>query len=152
MNEITIKAANPLPRIDMCIDCLASASIFSCLDLQSGYWQLKVEESDRIKTAFITKYGLFEYTKMPFGLCNAPATFQRCLELIFRGLQWQTILIYLDDIIIFSSDIDEHFHHLQEVLKRLKNAGLKLKLSKCDLIKGEILYLGHIVGKDGVKR
>lgn len=151
LNEITIKAANPLPRIDMCIDCLASASIFSSLDLQSGYWQLKVEESDRIKTAFITKYGLFEYTKMPFGLCNAPATFQRCMELIFRGLQWQTILIYLDDIIIFSSDIDEHFHHLQEVLKRLKNAGLKLKPSKCDLIKGEILYLGHIVGKDGVK-
>ena len=73
------------------------------------------------------------------------------MELIFRGLQWQTLLIYLDDIIIFSSDIDEHFQHLGEVLTRLKKAGLKLKPSKCDLIKEEILYLGHIVGKHGVK-
>ncbi|CAC5386344.1 Retrovirus-related Pol polyprotein from transposon 297,Retrovirus-related Pol polyprotein from transposon 17.6 [Mytilus coruscus] len=88
---------------------------------------------------------------MPFGLCNAPSTFQRCMELIFRGLQWKTLLIYLDDIIIFSSDIDIHFQHLGEVLTRLKKAGLKLKPSKCDLIKEEFLYFGHIVGKHGVK-
>ena len=99
-----------------------------------------MDERDRPKTAFITKYGLFEHTKMPFGLCNAPSTFQRCMEFIFKRMQWQTILIYLDDIIIFSSDL-EHFEHLNELLKRLKNAGLKLKPSKCDLIKDEILYL-----------
>jgi len=152
LNDLTLKDAYPIPRIDMCIDCLATASIFSCLDLQSGYWQLEMDERDRPKTAFITKYGLFEHTKMPFGLCNAPSTFQRCMEFIFRGMQWQTILIYLDDIIIFSSNLDEHFEHLNEVLKRLKNAGLKLKPSKCDLIKDEILYLGHLVGKTGVKK
>ena len=151
LNDLTLKDAYPIPRIDMCIDCLATASIFSSLDLQSGYWQLEMDERDRHKTAFITKYGLFEHTKMPFGLCNAPSTFQRCMEFIFRGMQWQTILIYLDDIIIFSADLDEHFEHLDEVLKRLKNAGLKLKPSTCDLIKDEILYLGYLVGKTGVK-
>ena len=135
----------------MCIDCLATASIFSCLDLQSGYGQLEMDERNRPKTAFITKYGLFEHTNMPFGLCNTPSTFQRCMKFIFRGIQWQTILNYLDDIIISSSDLHEHFEHLNEVLKRLKNAGLKLKSSKCDLIKDEILYLGHLVGKTGVK-
>jgi len=151
VNDLTIKDAYPIPRIDMCLDCLASASIFSCLDLQSGYWQLLVDERDRPKTAFITKYGLYEYNKMPFGLCNAPSTFQRCMELIFRGLQWQTLLIYLDDIIIFSSDLDEHLLRLDEVLKRIVQAGLKLKPSKCDLVSEEILYLGHVVGKDGIK-
>ncbi|CAC5409542.1 Transposon Ty3-I Gag-Pol polyprotein,Transposon Ty3-G Gag-Pol polyprotein [Mytilus coruscus] len=151
LNELTVKCAYAVPRIDMCIDCLSSASIFSCIDLQSGYWQLKVEEKDIPKTVFISKYGLFEYTKMPFGLCNAPVTFQCCIELILRSLQWQTVLIYLEDVIIYSSNIDEHFKHLNEVLTRLKNAGLKLKPSKCDLIKEEILYLGHIVGQHGVK-
>ena len=87
LNDLTLKDAYPIPRIDMCIDCLATASIFSCLDLQSGYWQLEMDERDRPKTAFITKYGLFEHTKMPFDLCNAPSTFQRCMDLIFRGMQ-----------------------------------------------------------------
>lgn len=93
LNESTIKDAYPIPNISMCLDCLAGASIFSVMDLQSGYWQLEMAPEDRHKTAFITKYGLFEYTKMPFGLCNAPSTFQRCMELIFRGMQWKTLLI-----------------------------------------------------------
>ncbi|CAG2198867.1 Transposon Ty3-I Gag-Pol polyprotein,Transposon Ty3-G Gag-Pol polyprotein,Retrovirus-related Pol polyprotein from transposon 297 [Mytilus edulis] len=151
VNNLTIKDAYPIPRIVMCLDCLSSASIFLCLDLQSGYWQLMVEESDQPKTAFITKYGLYEYTKMPFGFCNAPSTFQRYMKLIFRGLQWQTLQIYLDDIIIFSSDEEEHLKRLDEVFSRLINAGLKLKPSKCDLLREEILYLGHVVGKEGIK-
>ena len=83
LNEVTIKDAYPLPRIDMVLDCLSSARLFSTVDLQSGYWQLEMHPKDRHKTAFITKYGLFEYSKLPFGLCNAPGTFQRCMELIF---------------------------------------------------------------------
>ena len=148
VNDLTIKDAYPLPLINMCLDCLASASLFSCLDLMCGYWQLSVEASDQPQTACITKYDLYEYTKMPIVLCNAPNTFQRCMEFIFRGLQWQTLLTYLDDIIIFSSDIDEHLKPLEEVFSRLVDAGLKLKSSKCDLV---IRYLGHVVGKDGVK-
>ena len=123
VNELTVKDAYSLPRIDMCLDCLSSASIFSAMDLQSGYWQLEIAESDRDKTAFITKYGLYEYVKMPFGLCNVSSTFQRCVELILKGLQWKTLLIYIDDIMIYSSNM--------EVLGRLSKAGLKLKPSKC---------------------
>ena len=150
LNDITIKDAYPLPRIDMCIDCLGSAKIFSTLDLQSGYWQIELEREDRAKTAFISKFGIHEYTKMPFGLCTAPSTFQRCMELVLAGLQWKQLLIYLDDIIIFSSDVKEHFQRLNEVLGRFKEAGLKLKPSKCSLLRSEVLFLGHVVGQEGV--
>lgn len=137
--------------MSMCPYFLADASVFSVMDLQSGYWQLEVSPEDRHKTALITKYGLFEYTKMPFGLCNAPSKFQRCMELIFRGIQWKTLLIYIDDIILYSSSLNDHFEKLNEVLSRLKNTGLKLKSSKCEFIKDEVVYLGHVVCKDGIK-
>ena len=87
---------------------------------------------------------------MPFGLCNAPSTFQRCMELIFRGLQWDILLVYLDDIIVFSSNFDEHLGRLEEVLKRLSEAGLKIKPSKCGLFKTQVLCLGHIVNVEGI--
>ena len=150
LNEVTVKDAYPLPRIDMVLDCLSSARLFSTVDLQSGYWQLEMHPKDRHKTAFITKYGLFEYSKLPFGLCNAPGTFQRCMELIFQGLQWKTVLIYLDDIIVFSSRFDEHMQRLGEVQNHLQKAGLKLKPSKCALLKKQVLYLGHVVSPEGL--
>ena len=150
LNEVTVKDAYPLPRIDMCLDSLATAKYFSTMDLQSGYWQLEVHPDDRHKTAFTTKYGLFEYAKLPMGLCNAPSTFQRCMELIFRGLQWRTILIYLDDIIVFSSTLDEHLLRMEEVLRLLQSAGLKLKPAKCDFFKEQVLFLGHMVSAGGI--
>ena len=132
VNDLTVKDAYPLPRTDLCLDCLADAKLFSTLDLQSGYWQLSMDETDRGKTAFTTRYGLFESRVLPMGLCNAGSTFQRAMELIFRGLQWQSVVIYLDDLIIYSpDDYGLHFSRLREVLDRLKNAGLKLKPSKC---------------------
>ena len=97
------------------------------MDLQSGYCQLALAKPDRDTTAFITKYGLYEYAKMNFGLYNAPSTFQRCVELILRGLQWKTLLIYIDDIVIYSSNMEDHIRTLDEVLGRLSKAGLKLK-------------------------
>lgn len=151
LNERTVKDAYPLPRIDMCLDCLSSAKIFSTVDLQSAYMQLEVVEEDRHKTAFITKSGLWEYNVLPFGLCNAPSSFQRCMELIFRGLQWEILLIYLDDIIIMSQNYESHFERLDLVLTKLKEAGLKIKPSKCELFQSEVLFLGHIVGQDGIK-
>ena len=121
------------------------------MDLQSGYWQIALNEDDQHKTAFITKYGLYEYTKMPFGLCNAPSTFQRCMELIFRGMQWETLLIYLDDIILYSSTIKDHLEKLDEVLTKLQGSVLKLKPSKCEFIQSQVLYIGHVVSADGIK-
>ena len=129
----------------MCLDCLEAAKYFTTMDLQSGYWQLEVDPVDHHKTAFTTKYGLFEYAKLPMGLCNAPSTFQCCMELIICGLQWKTVLIYLDDIIIFSPTKEDHLTQLAKVLRLLQSAGLKLKSSKCDLLKKEVVFLGHVV-------
>ena len=152
VNDLTRKDAYPLPRIDSCLECLGSARLFSVFDLQSGYWQLPMDEGDQEKTAITTKYGLFEYTKLPFGLCSAPSTFQRCMEMVFRGVQWEILLIYWDDLIVFSdADYDEHFRRLQVVMQKLIQAGLKLKPSKCQLLQQEVLFLGHLVGKEGIK-
>ena len=151
VNDRTLKDAYPLPRIDMCLNSLGGVRFFSTLDLQSGYWQIKVAESDILKTAFITKYGLYEYKKMPFDLCNGPSTFQRCMELVFRGLQWNTLLIYLDDIIVMGHTMQENLDRLDEVLSRLAAAGLKLKPSKCHLLLTEVLFLGHTVSAAGLR-
>ena len=151
VNDRTVKDSYPLPRINMCFDSLGGSRWFTTLDLQSGYWQIPVAESDIPKTAFITKYGLYEYTKMPFGLCNAPSTFQRCMEMVFRGLQWHTLLIYLDDIIVLGATMQENLARLDQVLGRLVEAGLKLKPSKCQILQEEVLFLGHIVSATGLR-
>ena len=151
LNDVTIKDAYPLPRIDMCLEHLQSAKYFSTLDLQSGYWQIEVDSKDREKTAFITKYGLFEYNKIPFGVCNGPSTFQRCMELVLKGLQWETLLIYLDDVILYSSTLGEQLKQIRIVLSRFLKANLKLKPSKCHFFQEEVLFLGHIVSGDDVK-
>ena len=151
LNGVTRKDAYPLPRIEDCLDYLGGANIFSTLDLQSGYWQLEMKEEDRPKTAFSTRTGHYEYVTMPFGLCNAPSTFERAMELLMKGLQWRTLILYLDDIVVMGSTFDEHVTRLDEVLDRLGNAGLKLKPSKCNLFKSEVSYLGHVVNESGIK-
>ena len=120
MNEITKKDAQPLPRIDDTLDTLNSARWFSTLDLASGYWQVEVDPADREKTAFTTPYGLFQFKVMPFGLCNSPGTFQRLMEQVLSGLHWETCLVYIDDIIIFSESVENHFSPLARGLHSLK--------------------------------
>jgi hypothetical protein len=110
INNLTRKDAHPLPRIDDTLDALSGAKWFSTIDLASGYWQVEVEPSDREKTAFATPFGLHQFRVMPFGLCNAPSTFQRLMELVLAGLHWSTCLVYLDDIIIYSRTIDVHLN------------------------------------------
>ena len=151
LNDCTLKDAYPLPRMDDCLDSFGNAKYFSTLDLQSGYWQVSVSEKDKSKTAFVTRSGLYEYNQMPFGLCNAPSTFQRCMELVFRGLQWKILLIYLDDIIIFSETFETHLDRINQVFGRLRQAGFKLKSSKCELFRSEVTFLGHSVTSSGIK-
>ena len=151
LNAVTEKDAYPLPKIDECLDTLSGATLFSTLDLQAGYWQVEMAPEDKEKTAFITKYGLFQYTRMSFGLCNAPSTFQRAMEVALRGLQWKTLLVYIDDLIIVSSNLDEHLTRLAEVLQRLRQYGLKLKPRKCNLLQKEVVFLGHLVDSEGVR-
>ena len=150
LNEITRKDSYPLPRIDDSLDALGGSKWFSTLDLASGYWQVKMHPEDAEKTAFATPQGLFEFTVMPFGLVNAPATFERLMEVTLSGLHWQTCLIYLDDIIVFGVDFDEHFDRLTEVLERIKGAGLKLSPKKCQLFQRKVEFLGYVVSSDGI--
>ena len=150
VNAVTTRDAQPLPHIDDTLDLLGGASYFSTLDLASGYWQVEVDPLDREKTAFITPFGLHQFRVMPFGLSNAPATFQRLMEQVLAGLHWSTCLVYLD-IIVFSRTVADHLDQLRDVFTHLKNAGLTLKPSKCHLLQMEVRYLGHVVSGKGIQ-
>lgn len=151
LNSITKKDVYPLPRIDDVIDCLHSASYFSSVDLQSGYWQIPMDPVDKEKTAFVTPDGLFEFNVMPFGLCNAPATFERYMDTVLRGLKWEICLCYLDDVVIFGRTFEEHNHRLDVVLTCLEKAALTLNSKKCRFGERQTLVLGHLVDKAGVR-
>ena len=151
LNSITRKDSHPLPRISEALDALGGAKLFSTLDLRSGFWQLQMADNAKEKTAFITHNGLFEFNRLPFGLCNSTATFQRAMTHVLRGLEWDLCLAYIDDLIIFSRWFDEHLLHLEQVFKRLREADVKLKPSKCHFVKAQVEHLGHIVSADGVR-
>ena len=151
LNDCTRKDAQPLPRIDESLDALGGACFFSTLDLASGYWQVMMDPKSKEKTAFTTPYGLYQFRVMPFGLCNAPATFQRLMERVLSGLHWTACLVYLDDIIIFSKTVEQHLALLRDVFSRLRRAGLKVKPSKCHLLQTSVHYLGHVVSAKGIE-
>ena len=145
LNLVTTKDSYPLPRMDECMDSLGEAVYFTLVDANCGYWQIEVHKDDRAKTAFVCHQGAFEYVRMPFGLCNAPPTFQRTMDILLAGYRWKTCLVYLDDVIIFSKTFDDHVQDVRNVLNCLKAAGFSLKLSKCSFFKDEVDYLGHVV-------
>ena len=151
LNAVTIRDAYPIPRIDDTLDALEEAKFISTLDLRSGYWQVQIDSKSQALTAFITHKGLFEFKVMPYGLTNAPATFQRLLDIVLAGLKWQCCLVYIDDVIIYSNTFERHLNDLKQVFEALKQANLTLKVSKCHFCRNEIKYLGHIITKDGVK-
>ena len=150
VNKLTLKDSYPLPHIDDSIDALWGSKWVSTLDLASGYWQVPMAKKDVEKTAFATPFGLYQFKVMPFGLANAPATFERMMERVLSGLLWETCLIYLDDVIVVSKTFEEHIVRLHQVLTRLRNAKLKLSPTKCKLFRQQVEYLGHVVSKDGV--
>lgn len=150
LNALTHKDAYPLPRIEEALTGLKSAQYYSTLDLASGYWQVEMHPRDKEKTAFTTPFGLYEFNRMPFGLCNAPATFQRLMQRCLGNLVNDSLLIYLDDVIVFSPDFHSHLRHLEEVFQCLYNHGLKLQPKKCHLFQREVTYLGHVISEQGV--
>ena len=152
LNDVTVKDAHPLPRIDDTLEALKGAKIFSTLDLKSGYRQVPIKEEHKSKTAFRTSSGqLFEFNWLPFGLCNAPATFSRLMDNALSRLSWEVCLYYLDNIIVFSRDWEEHLQRLRMMLSRLRDANLRLGHKKCTLARSSVTFLGHLVSEDGLQ-
>ena len=152
LNLLTRKDSHPLPRIGETLDSLVGSAIYSTFNLTSGIWQVPMAEESKQYTAFtLGSMDLFECDRMPFGLCNAPATFQRLMQNCLSELNLTYCLIYLDDVIMYSKDPEQHLARMRVVFECLWEHGLKLKPSKCDLFKYKILYLAHHISKDGVK-
>eukprot|EP00117_Sycon_ciliatum_P025918 scpid18163/ scgid5290/ Retrovirus-related Pol polyprotein from transposon 412; Protease; Reverse transcriptase; Endonuclease len=150
LNGITRKDAFPIPRVDDAIDAMSGAKYFSTIDLSSGYWQVELDNAAKSKSAFVTPFGLFHWNRMPFGLCNAPATFQRLMNTVLSDLLGRVCLVYLDDIIVFSTTFEEHLDRLELVFARLRNANLKIKPTKCHLLQATVTYLGFRFSSDGM--
>ena len=151
LNDATVKDAYPLPRIDDTLDMLAGKQWFSTLDLASGYWQVSLSQEARVKTAFATHSGLFQFKVMPFGLCNAPATFERLMDRVLQGLRWSRCLVYLDDITSFGSTFRDALNNLTLIFEILRSYGLQLKSTKCHLFQTSVPFLGHIVRRRGLE-
>ena len=143
-----MKDAYSLPRIDETLENLKGSCVFSSLDLKSRYWQMEIEEERKQYTTFtLGPLGFIECNRMPFGATNAPATFQRLMESCLGDLSLNWCIIYLDDVVIYAPTVKEHLKRLEGVYEKLKDAGLKLKPSKCELFKKSTSYLGHFVSE-----
>jgi hypothetical protein len=151
LNAVTRKSRYPLPRIDEMFDRLNGARYITCLDLQQGYHQVGVRDIDVDKTAFVTRYGQYEWLVMPFGLCNAPSTFQAMMNQLLGADFDDFVMAYLDDVTIFSRTLEEHVQHVASVLKRLRDRGYRLRLSKCKFARREVELLGFVVGQGHLK-
>jgi len=150
LNKVTIKNKYPLPRIDELLDRIQGARFFSKIDLRSGYHQIRIKEGHEHITAFRTRYGLYEFKVLPFGLTNAPATFMTLMNDLFRDLLDVCVVVYLDDVLIYSKTRDEHLSHVRQVLDRLREQKLYAKLSKCEFLQEQVSFLGHVVRQDGI--
>ena len=150
LNALTVKDVFPLPRIEESLEALGGSRFFSSLDMSHGYFQLLMHSDSIDNTAFRVPWGLFSFTRMPQGLCNSPSTFQRTVEMIFGDMNMSKLILYLDDILVYSNTFQEHLNRLSIVFERLIRYGLKLKGEKCKFFRREVTHLGHIVNKDGV--
>ena len=150
LNAKTVKDAFPLPRIEEALECLGGSVLFSSLDLAHGFFQLSMHPDSVPRTAFRVPWGLYEFLRLPQGLSNSPSTFQRVMESIFGDMNLSEVVLYLDDLLVFSATFEEHLLRLSKVFSRLENNGLKLKGSKCKLFQSSVLHLGHIISSKGV--
>ena len=151
LNKLTIKNKYPLPRIDDLFNQLKCASIFSKIDLRSGYHQLRIKDVDVHKTTFRTRYAHYEFLVMPFGLKNAPAVFMDLMNRVFRPYVDQFVVVFLDDILMYSKDRESHETHFRVVLETLRQEQLYAKLIECEFWLNEVSFLGHVVSKEGIR-
>ena len=151
LNKVTIKNKYPLPRIDDLFDQLQGVGIFSKIDLRLGYHQLKIKEEDRPKSAFRTRYGHYEFVVMPFGLTNAPAAFMDLMNRVFHDYLDKFVVVFIDDILVYSKTTAKHEEHLKAVLQRLREKKLYAKFKKCEFWLESISFLGHVVSNQGIQ-
>ena len=155
LNDVTLTDAFPLPRIDESLSRISKAKLFTSIDSAWAFWQIPLKKCDRRKTAFACELGLFEWRRMPFGLCNESATFQRSIARAFQKLIQQrhgsVVMAYIDDIVIATETIEDHIARIKEVFECLREAGFKMRAEKCDFMRTETMYLGRVVSAEGIK-
>ena len=151
INAVTSKKNFFTPDLQQILDCLSNAKYFSTLDLCQGYYQIPLHKNDQIKSAFTTKSGQYCFTRMPFGLTGAPQTFQIAMAQVMRKVNWNKCVVFMDDILVFGKTIEEHNHNLEAVLEALEENGLKALPAKCNLLKEEVAFLGHVIDKNGIR-
>ena len=150
LNQVTVKNRYPLPRIDDLFDQLGGAAVYSKIDLRSGYHQLRIRDEDVPKTALRTRYKHYEFLVMPFGLTNAPTAFMDLMNQVFQPYLDQFVIVFVDDILIYSRSKEEHETHLRTALQTLRDHRLYAKLSKCEFWLSEVVFLGHVVSAAGI--
>jgi hypothetical protein len=150
LNEVTMKNKYPLPRINDLFDQLCGENVFSKIDLRLGHHQLKIRECDILKTAFVSRYGLYEYTMISFGLTNAPAYFMFLMNKVFMEYLDKFVVVFIDDILVYSKSEEEHEEHLRLALQKLRENRLYAKLSKCEFWMKQVAFLGYVISKGGI--
>jgi hypothetical protein len=150
LNSVTITPVYPIPDIKSNLSLMAGSKYFTLLDIENAYWNIPIKEEDKDKTGFVTPFGSFRYERMAFGLSGAPSTFQRVMDAMLVGLRDVEVLVYLDDILLFSDTIEDHVKRMRLVFDRVREANFKLNVAKCTFAVPEVAYLGHVVNKHGV--
>ncbi len=151
VNKVTKKVEAPMPAIHDVLECLGGAKYFSSMDIASGFSQIEMEEESKQYTAFVCRLGQFEWNRMSQGLVSAPQTFVRSMNEVFRGMNWISVIIYIDDLMCWSRDIPDHLLKLRKIFQRLRESNLKLKLQKCEFLKKEMEWLGHHISGEGIR-